>query len=150
MFNILVAIDFSEIAPAILAQAKFLTQATRGKLWLIHVAPPEPDFVGYQTGPQTERDYIAHKFWEEHRQLQQQAEALRNQKIDATALLLQGPTVETILKEARKLAADLIIVGSHGRSGLYQVFIGSVSSGILQQATCPVLVVPSAFAQREP
>jgi nucleotide-binding universal stress UspA family protein len=150
MFNILVAIDFSEIAPAILAQAEFLTQATGGKLWLIHVAPPEPDFVGYQTGPQTERDYIAHQCWEEHRQLQQQAEALRNKEIEATALLLQGPTVETILKEARKLAADLIIVGSHGRSGLYQVLIGSVSSGILQQATCPVLVVPSVFAQREP
>ncbi|MDY6784911.1 MAG: universal stress protein [Cyanobacteriota bacterium] len=149
MFNILVALDFSEMTPALLVRAEFFARATQGKVWLVHVVPPDPDFIGYETGPQTERDYIARKFWEEHRQLQQQAETLRSQNIDAIALLLQGPTVETIVKEARKLTADLIVVGSHGRSGLYQVFIGSVSSGILQHATCPTLVIPACLKSED-
>ncbi|MDY7014604.1 MAG: universal stress protein [Cyanobacteriota bacterium] len=143
MYKLLVAMDFSEIAPAILAQAEFLARATKGKVWLIHVAPPEPDFIGYDTGPQTERDYIARQFWDEHRQLQERAEELRQKEIDAIALLLQGPTVETIVTEANKLAANLIVVGSHGRRGLDRVLVGSVSSGILQKAPCPVFVIPA-------
>lgn len=143
MKKILVAIDFSEITPKIITQALILAQATSSKLWLIHIAAPEPDFVGYETGPQTERDYMANKFREEHRQIQKYAEELRQKGIEVVALLLQGATVETILREANKLDVDLIIIGSHGKSGLYKVLVGSVSEGILQSSNCPVLVVPS-------
>ncbi|EGJ34953.1 MULTISPECIES: universal stress protein [Moorena] len=142
MQNFLVAIDFSEITPVVIAQAESLAAATKSKLWLIHIAEPEPDFVGYQTGPQTERDYIAHKFRKEHRQLQKWAENSRQKGIDAAALLIQGPIVETILAQAQKLAVDLIVVGSHGHSGLYKALVGSISEGILQKADCPVMVIP--------
>ncbi len=45
--------------------------------------------------------------------------------------------------EANKLKADLIVVGSHGNSGLYKALIGSISEAIIKQATCPVLVIPT-------
>ena len=143
MKNIVVAIDFSESTPAIIAQGSTLAQATLSKLWLIHIAAPEPDFVGYKTGPQTERDHIAHKLHSEHRQIQQWAEELRQKGIEAVALLVQGQTVKTLLEEADKLKTDLIVVGSHGKTGLYKVLVGSISEGILRHANCPVLVVPT-------
>jgi nucleotide-binding universal stress UspA family protein len=143
MKKILVAIDFSESTSKVIEQAIILAQATSSKLWLIHIAAPEPDFVGYQTGPQTERDYMAHKFREEHRQIQKWAEHLRQEGIDVVALLCQGPTIETILHKAHKLAVDFIIVGSHGKSGLYKVLVGSVSEGLLKGSNCPILVVPT-------
>ncbi len=143
MKKILVAIDFSESTPLVINQAMMLAQATDSKVWLIHIAAPEPDFVGYQTGPQTERDFMAHKFREEHREIQQWAEQLRQKGIDVVALLLQGATIEKILLEANKLAVDMIIVGAHGKTGLYKVLVGSVSEGILKGANCPVLVVPT-------
>jgi nucleotide-binding universal stress UspA family protein len=63
--------------------------------------------------------------------------------LDATALLVQGPTVETILEEATRLNADLIILGSHGRGAAIQLLVGSVSGGVLQKSKCPVLIVPT-------
>ncbi|NEO99816.1 MAG: universal stress protein [Symploca sp. SIO2E9] len=142
MRNILAAIDFSEITSAVIAQAELLAEATKSKLWLIHIASPNPDFIGYKTGPQTERNYLARKFHNQHRQLQEWAQQLRQKGIDAVALMIQGPTIETILEQARKLAADLIVVGSHGHRGFYKVLVGSVSEGLLRQANCPVLIVP--------
>lgn len=144
MKNIVVAIDFSEITPAIMTKAETLAQAFQSKLWLIHIAEPEPDFVGFKTGPQPKRDHWAEEFRKEHQQIQDMAEELRQKGLDTVALLTQGATIETILAEAKKLAADLIIVGSHGRSAIEKFFAGSVSQGILKDAPCPVLVIPAS------
>ncbi len=142
MNQILVAIDFSDSTPLVIDQAMILAQATSAKIWLIHVAAPDPDFVGYQTGPQTERDFMAHKYRDEHHELHEWADKLREKGIDVTALLIQGATIETILEKAKSLTVDMIIVGSHGKSGFYKLLVGSVSEGILSYAKCPVLVVP--------
>jgi nucleotide-binding universal stress UspA family protein len=77
------------------------------------------------------------------------AEELRQKGLDTVALLTQGATVETILAEAKKLAADLIIVGSHGRSAIEKFFAGSVSQGILKDAPCPVLLIPASSRSAE-
>ena len=149
MKNIVVAIDFSQITPEIMTQAETLAQAFKSKLWLIHITEPEPDFVGFKTGPQPKRDHWAEQFRKEHKQIQDLAEQLRQKGLDTVALLTQGSTVETILAEAKKLAADLIIVGSHGRSGIEKLFMGSVSEGILKDSLCPVLVIPASSRSLE-
>lgn len=149
MKNIVVAIDLSQITPTIITQAETFALAFNSKLWLIHIAEPDPDFVGFKTGPQSKREHWAEEFRHEHQQIQDLAEQLRKKSFDAVGLLLQGATVETILKEAKKLTADLIVVGSHGRSGIEKLFVGSVSEGILKDAVCPVLVIPSSSRSPE-
>lgn len=59
----------------------------------------------------------------------------------AATQLLEGPTVEAIMEYARSSGADLIVLGSHGRSGLPRLFIGSVAEGVIRNATIPVMVV---------
>jgi nucleotide-binding universal stress UspA family protein len=143
MKNILAAIDFSDISPIIINKATEISQCFASKLWLIHVAAPDPDFIGYGTGPQTERDWRAKTLKEEHQYLQQQAIELDRKGIDVTPLLIQGATAETILKEAEKLKADLIIIGSHGRNAFYKALVGSVSEEVIRKAVCPILIIPA-------
>ena len=51
--------------------------------------------------------------------------------------------METILEEAAKLNADLIILGSHGHGGLLRALLGSVCEGVLRKSILPVLIVPA-------
>ena len=67
---------------------------------------------------------------------------MRQAGLEATALLVQGPIVETILAEAKKMKVDLLIVGSHGFGALYDLVVGSSSRGVLKDTEIPVLVVP--------
>ncbi len=143
MHNILAAIDFSDITPAVVDKAAAIAKCFDSKLWLIHIAAPDPDFVGYGTGPQCERDWRAKVLRKEHQYLHDKALELEQDKINVTPLLVQGATVETILKQASKLKADMIVIGSHGHGALYQILLGSVSQGVVHQSVCPVLIVPA-------
>lgn len=142
MRKILVALDFSDVSDAVLARASALTRALSGELTLLHVAAPDPDFVGYDAGPQSVRDGRARELRAERSRLHEMAESLRAEGLSARALLVEGPTARTVLEQAEKLTVDLIVVGSHGHGVLHRALLGSVSEGILERATCPVLVVP--------
>jgi nucleotide-binding universal stress UspA family protein len=143
MKNILAAIDFSDVSTSIVNKAAQISQRFASKLWLIHVTDPDPDFIGYGTGPQTERDWRAKIIKDEHQYIQQQALELDRQGIDVTPLLIQGATAEAILKEAAKLKADLIVIGSHGHNAFYKALVGSVSAEVIRKASCPVLIIPA-------
>jgi nucleotide-binding universal stress UspA family protein len=141
--NILIAIDFSKGTSIILAEAKKYAEHFPADYWLIHVAEPDPYFVGYEPGPQTVRDDVAKKFRKEHQLIQQQADEIRKQGVNVTPLLVQGPAAETILKEAENLKIDLIVIGSHGHGALHNLLLGSVSQAVLKNAKVPVLIVPT-------
>lgn len=143
MEHVVAAIDFSEISDQVVDLAARIAESFSASLWLVHVAAPDPDFVGYGAGPQSVRDSRARELHSEHRELQRMASEVRNRDVEVQALLLQGPTVETLLDEARRLAADLLVVGSHGRGALYRALLGSVSEGLRLRATCPMLVIPA-------
>jgi nucleotide-binding universal stress UspA family protein len=140
--NILVAVDFSEATGVVLKAAAQQAQALTAHLWLIYVAEAQPDFVGYEAGPPTVREELAVHLRQRHQELQQRAEELRRSGIQVTALMEQGPTAVTLLHQAERLKADLLIVGSHGRGAMLHLLLGSVSEQVLKKATCPVLVVP--------
>ena len=141
--KILVSLDISESTDKVVAEAKKLAKSMSAKLYLIHVAEPEPDFIGYGVGPQTVRDSVSKELHKEHAHIQQIAEQLRESGLDATGLLIQGSISESILKQAKKLNAEMIVMGTHGRGAVYKLLVGSVSEAVLHGAQCPVLVVPT-------
>jgi len=140
--NILVAVDLSPASEKVVEAAGRVAKLTGAKVYILHTAEPEPDFVGYDAGPEVVRTQVANEYRREHREVQALADKLRADGLDASALLIQGPTVETALKEADNLEADLIVVGTHGHSAVYDVLIGSYSAGIIRKSKRPVLVVP--------
>jgi len=142
MKNILVAIDFENNETLLIDYASEIANKFGSKIWLIHIAAPEPDFVGYEVGPKYIRDTLAEELREEHKELQEYALALTEKGIEADGLLVQGATVDMIMAESEKLHIDLIISGHHEHSFLYKVFLGSVSAEIVKKSKIPVLVVP--------
>ena len=140
--KILVAIDLSPASARVIQVAERIAGPMSAEVWVLHVAEADPSFVGYDAGPDVVRDQVAREFREEHRGVQEHADTLRQAGLKATALLIQGPIVETTLTEAKRLNADLLIVGSHGFGALYDLVVGSSSRGILKNTEIPVLVVP--------
>ena len=140
--KLLVAVDFSDPTDRILRVATRLARSLDASVWIVHAAEPEPDFVGYDAGPEVVRGQVAKELRDEHRSLQEYAEKLRQADVDAKAILVRGPTVRSLLAMAEKQGADLIVVGSHGRGMVAEILLGSVSQGLIRDGRWPVTVVP--------
>ena len=134
---------------AVVEQGVLLSSALGAEVRLLHVGAPDPDFVGYGVGPGTVRDDAAHALRAEHRALEHLVARFEAAKVVAKPLLVRGPTISTILEQAGRFGADLVVLGSHGHGALFNLVAGSVTQGVLHAATVPVLVVPSRRAPTE-
>ncbi len=141
--KLLVAIDFSEITKLILEKVEEIALKTGAKVWLIHVAQPDPDFIGYDVGPDSERKFMAMRFREQHLKIQELSAGVKEKGIDITPLLVQGPTIETIIEKAKKLEVDMIVTGSHGHGTMFHILVGSISKGLLKKSPIPLLIIPA-------
>jgi nucleotide-binding universal stress UspA family protein len=156
-YRILVAIDLRPGTDRLLAEAQRYAKAFDAIVNIVHVADPDPDFVGYikdtretKTGEreattydQTLRDDRATEFRLEHQKANALAEKMRADGIRVDqALTVQGPTLETILEEVRKLNVDLLILGSHQHSTLYRLWYGDIAIDAAKKVPCALLVVP--------
>jgi len=139
----LVAVDFSESMKRIMESVKLCIRDEKDEVILLHVAEPDPDFVGYEVDTEQIRDVEAKRYYKEMCDLEAIKEDLKKEGINSQALLIQGAIVETILKEAEKLAVDVIIAGSHGKNFMLRTLLGSSSTGIIHKSTLPVLIVPT-------
>ena len=140
--KLLAALDLASSTPAVLREARNWARRLSAELILIHVAEPDPDFVGYGAGPESVRLAVAHKFTRAHQQIEALAVELRKDGIDAKALLIQGATAETILREADNLSADAILMGTRARDAIHDLMVGSVSKEVLRHSSRPVLLIP--------
>lgn len=140
--NILVAIDFNDTVGELLSYAEGMATKFGAKLWVLHVAAPNPDFVGYEPGPQYVRDVKAEELREEHRSLQSICDNFLDPELECEALLIQGSTVESVIEEAKKLSSDMLIVGTHKHSFFHDLFSENVSLELLKKAEIPLLAIP--------
>ena len=149
--NILVAIDFSDITPKLLRQVVKIGNALSAEVVLMHIAEPNPDHIAYDFDPASVyaidpneiRDSIAERFHQERKQLQEHAEDLRQQGLECKALMIQGQTVDSLVKEAERMNADFIMAGTHNKGLLSQVLLGSTSEDLVSSSTIPVYLVPA-------
>ena len=148
--NILAAVDFSGFTEPILAAVERIAAAVPApRIWLLHVAEPDPSFVGYGAGPAVVRDQVAAEYRGERQRLQAYADRFRRPGWEVSALVVQGAIAETILAEAAGLEAHLIVMGSHGYGTIAELIVGGVSKVVLRKAACPVLIIPPGLARQE-
>lgn len=145
--TILVPLDFSDVSSRVVDYAVSMAKSFGGRVILLHVAEPEPDFVGFDAGPQVVRSATALDFRTEHRHLEEFKHRLADSGVEVIALHIQGPLIEKVLLQATEQNADLIVMGSHGHGALYHLLVGSVTAGVVRGAKCPVLVVPAVEAK---
>lgn len=142
MKNILVPLNLNENEHLLMEKVLELARAFHSKVWFLHVAEPEPEFVGFGVGPQYVRNSMAQELRKEHRLLEQYSEKFKKEGLESQGILIKGATVEAILEKAKKLGIDLIITGHHEHNFAYKAFFGSVASGVIKKANIPVLIVP--------
>jgi nucleotide-binding universal stress UspA family protein len=84
---------------------------------------------------------------EARKDLRQFAESVGSAGVPVATRLFEGPVVTRILDEAKRLPADLIVIGTNGASGFEHLLLGSVTEKVLRKARCPVWTVPPAASE---
>jgi universal stress protein A len=141
--RILVPVDFSDPSLQALDYAIELGRRLKAELIVLHAVEP----VYYPTaGDISGIAYDVGLVYQEleragHAQLSRLAATLRARRVAVRALLLVGTAHRVITETAKKLKADLIVMSTHGRTGLLHVLMGSVAERVVRTAVCPVMTV---------
>jgi len=142
--------DFSRASGAAFAKALALAKENRADLLLVHVLLPPTPFIG--------NGYVSPRTYEElevaarrgaQRQLDRLLRKARSAKTRVKGLLVEGVAYEQIARVARRKRADLIVLGTHGRTGFSRFFLGSVAERVIPLAPCPVLTVGPGSQKEE-
>ena len=144
--TILVPIDFSDASLDALGYASDLAARGGETLHLLYVvdrapcvAGPEGEYVAARIDRLIEEDGVKART-----QLETLAEDLRRQGFTVTVSSREGSAAAEILKAAVELDAGLIAMGTHGRTGLRHLLLGSVAESVMRKAACPVLTLRAA------
>jgi nucleotide-binding universal stress UspA family protein len=145
MYNkILVPLDGSKRAEAILPHVEEIALSCGAEIILVRVIEPVPYVVGPEGIPVgLHEQELEQRTQQAETYLTAQQGTFREKGITAKFEVLHGPVVESIINTAERENADLIAIASHGRSGLSQVFYGSVAAGVLNRVERPLLVIRS-------
>ena len=144
--RILVPVDGSHTAELGLNLAIGMARESGATLYVLHVVP---EFIVMQDaiGGAMYADRLLEGMREAGRQTLAKAEAkVRAKKLKYRAILIEEPAVrvsEVIVSQAKKVKADVIVLGTHGRRGLQRMVMGSDAEGVVREAPVPVLLVRS-------
>lgn len=149
MKTLLVPVDFSNATSLVIAKAAELARQLSARVVLLHVTEPVATYVPVGASmdilsaapPPIQTDNPP----EIEARLETLSSPLREAGLTVDCVAVVGLAVDDILEQAGKLSADYIILGSHGHGALYHLFSGSVVTGVLKRAACPVIVIPSAI-----
>ena len=142
--KILTAIDRSDANNAVLEMTKTIAGCLGGQVLLVNVAPRDPDVFGHQVKRKVISEPVPEELFDRRELLDSLSEALGKSGIQCETLLIRGDPGRTLLREAERWDADLIIMGSHGRGAIYRKLVGSVSQAVIRDRHFPVLVVPAS------
>jgi nucleotide-binding universal stress UspA family protein len=150
--RILVPTDFSDCSRDALDYALSLADRLGAEVHLVHVFERPVYFeVGVSHSLQLRHnvdEWIHDLKAGATKQLDTLAAEVRGRRPGTQASFREGTAVEEILKAAKETSADIIVLGTHGRTGLPHVVLGSVAERVVRTAPCPVLTVrPSAGAR---
>lgn len=142
--KILLAIDDSKFSEAAVQAVIQQTRSQDTEIRVLHVVDPPSPMAGHETpgyDPALDADWWERKKEQAQILVEKTAGLLRSKGLMATATVEEGHVKSKILDTARDWRADLIVVGSHGRTGLEHFLIGSVSEGVARHAGCSVQIV---------
>lgn len=144
--KILVPTDFSEYSDKALAQAVDIARKYNSKIYLLHVIDQgvQQCVVDYCLADEVVKQIEKEGFNTAQEKLKKELSKLSGMKgLDVEYDVKQGVPYDVILKEQREKGIDLIVIASHGKTGLMKYFMGSVAERVLRDAKSPVLLVRS-------
>lgn len=137
--TILMPIDFSDPSQQALDLAFALSRDLQARLIVLHVASPPPSV------PYNEFEKVLHESSDVRRELEEKLRQCQKPDCNAEFRLQEGDPADEIIRMAQETHCDLIVMGTHGRSGLAHLLMGSVAEKVLRRASCPVLTVKAGL-----
>ena len=137
---ILVPLDFSEHATAVLEWAAHLGKEHGSRIVLFHAYHLPVEFQ------QLEGAYLPPDFWtnvkaEAEETLERYAAELRQKGVPVESVVAEGYAATAIIDDVANKNVDLVVIGTHGLSGLKHLLLGSIAERVVQKAPCAVLTV---------
>ena len=160
MKKILIALDYDPTAEIIAEKGYALAKAISAEVVLVHVIA-EPayyssmeyspvmgftGFTGFNDGNIPE--VVDQLKIESHRFLEQSRDHLGDPAIKT--LVVEGIFSESILEAAKNENADIIVMGSHGRTGIDRILMGSISEDVLHHSSVPLYIIPTKAFEKKP
>jgi universal stress protein A len=140
--KIVVPVDFSESGRRAISYAAALARRLGASVHLIHVLPESTVVNGPLEFYTVDRSALRERMHQDARsRLAAIAAGLEHDTNQIITEVRTGPTTHSINQAVVDYGADLVIMGTHGRSGLSHLLLGSVAEGVIRTASCPVLVV---------
>jgi universal stress protein A len=140
--KILYATDFSKASERALQEAVEQAKRNRAELLVVHVIEPVPYVSGEEFGGgeiYAKLEEISKR--EAQASMAKLMQRLKKTRVKAQSFLFKGSAHDQIVKAARSKKADMIVIGTHGRTGLSKLFMGSVAGKVVSSAACPVVTV---------
>ena len=137
--TILIPVDFSEAVPALVHYAMELVRGRGAHVVLLHVVGPPVALVDPMQGSLMDPRVLTDLVDRARERLEGIAAGLAGLTVEGKVLV--GSPARTIVEEAAATGADVVVVGTHGHSGLKHLLLGSVAEAVVRKAPCPVLVV---------
>ena|SRR6185295_4465270 len=144
--RIVCATDFSDTAEAAWAVACDLAAVHRAELTLVHVfpdLPPSPDVAV----PSVIQVWEEQQRWVEG-ELDRRAADAGTRGLRTGFVVKHGSAADGLVEAVTEAGADLLVVGTHGRTGLERVLLGSVAEAVVRKAPCAVLTVKPRASER--
>jgi nucleotide-binding universal stress UspA family protein len=133
--------DFSRASGPAFRRAVALARACRAPLVLVHVMTPPSPFIGEGAPPSSYVELLILARRSAKRRLAAALARAKRGRVRAQGIFAEGLPADAILRAARRTRADLIVMGTHGRTGMSRVFLGSVAERVVRESRCPVLTV---------
>lgn len=134
--------DFSPASNAAFAKALALARDAKAQLTILHILNPAVvlPIDGY-VAPKVYDDLQRSAEMYARKKLAALLDRARKAGVRAKTMLVEGMVADRIVATARRSHADLIVIGTHGRTGLARLMLGSVASQVVATSACPVLTV---------
>ncbi len=134
--------DFSGASRAAFRKAIETAKSNRAELLIVHVMSPVVPVPGdgYVSPQLYDQLASSSRAWAQKRLDGLVAQAKKS-RVRVKGFLLEGAPSEEIVRFARARRVELIVIGTHGRTGLAKLFVGSVAERVVAAAPCPVLTV---------
>ena|SRR5438309_8158900 len=151
LHRILLPTDFSGCANYALPYAAAIARATNATIICVHVVEPVVPTVGYSglAEPMPIADVSEQLEDSAERELPKLAECEECAGLNIEEVIVHGDAAAEIVRVAGEREVDLIVISSHGRTGLGRIIFGSTAEAVVRHATCPVLVVKPPADEEE-
>ena len=142
--NIIVPTDFSKLSQSAFDYAKDLAEKMESTIHIIYVLEKTPPFLAAKSLDVSEEELMKSMEKEADKHLSKIANLfMEDSSVKIVKVLRKGIDYEEIVNYAKEINADLIVLATHGRTGILHTLLGSVAEKVIRYSKCPVLVIKS-------